>query len=460
MARPVSRSTGTGRSPSAAAFLSFLWPGLGHAYAGRTRSAIIFAVPVLVVFLIIVIQVLGGIGQLASLLVSPTSALMIFVLICLLAVWRVLSMADAMTGLGSQLQRRRALRVLGLLTIVVIVTHTWLAMVAWASYDASSKIFLSDKPNDTNTADASPGPGGSPTPSQYVSEPFATPEAADARINFLITGVDSAAEREQALTDTLMVVSVDPTTRDVAMISFPRDISNFPLWNGGTFHNKINSFTTWVRSHPRQFPDGPMPSLAKELGYLLGAPIHYYVAIDLAGFRRMIDTVGGVTIDNPKALNDPLYDWLDGTFGFRLSAGVHTLDGRWALAYVRSRQGAGDNDFNRARRQQQVLLALREKLTSPAMLPNLPSIIQVAGETVKTNYPTDQIEQIVKLAAAPKGEVFQVVLGPSKYAVHPPNDQTNGIYTLELKLDALAKLSVRIFGTSSAYTQGAGPTVP
>lgn len=460
MAHHASRPVVSGRSPSTAAVLSFLWPGLGHAYAGRTRPAILFAVPVLVVFLIGVIQVLGGIGQLAALLLSPTSAFMIFVLICLLAVWRVLSMVDAMTGIGSQLQRRRAFRVLALLTIVVIVTHTWLAMVAWASYDASSKIFLSDQAKQTNTVDEPTDPGGSPTPSQYGSKPFATPAAADARINFLITGIDSAEEREQALTDTIMVVSVDPTTRDIAMISFPRDISNFPLYNGDIYPNKINSFTTWVRNHPQDFPDGPMPSLARELGYLLGAPIHYYVAIDLLGFRRMIDTVGGVTIDNPKALNDPLYDWLDGTMGFRLSAGVHTLDGRRALAYVRSRQGAGDNDFNRARRQQQVLLALREKLTSPAMLPNLPSIIQVAGETVKTNYPTDEIEDMVKLAAAPPGAVLQVVLGPTKYATHPPNSETKGVYTLKLKLDVLAKLSIQIFGAASAYARGEGPIEP
>ena len=93
-------------------------------------------------------------------------------------------------------------------------------------------------------------------------------------------------------------------------------------------------------------------------------PIHYYAAIDLAGFRRMIDLVGGVTIDNPKPIIDPRYDWLDGRHGFELSAGKHKLNGANALAYVRSRQGVGDSDFTRARRQQQVLLALRSKLTS------------------------------------------------------------------------------------------------
>lgn len=87
-----------------------------------------------------------------------------------------------------------------------------------------------------------------------------------------------------------------------------------------------------------------MTSLVKEMGFLLGAPVHYYAAIDLAGFQRMIDLVDGVTVDNPRAIDDPS--------GFKLSAGTHRLDGRTALAYVRSRKGLGDSDFSRARRQQ------------------------------------------------------------------------------------------------------------
>ena len=143
---------------------------------------------------------------------------------------------------------------------------------------------------------------------------------------------------------------------------------------------------TWVRDHPDDFEDEPLAALMKEVGFLIGAPIHYFAAIDLAGFREAIDLVGGVTIDNPKAINDSRYDWLDGRFGFKLSAGEHKLDGKTALAYVRSRQGVGDSDFQRARRQQQVLLALRTELTKPDRLPELPQIIETAGDSVRTNF--------------------------------------------------------------------------
>ena len=153
-----------------------------------------------------------------------------------------------------------------------------------------------------------------------------------------------------------------------------------------------------ARRHPDEFPDGPLTSLVREMSFLLGAPIHYYAAIDLAGFRRMIDLVGGVTVDNKRAINDPRYDWLDGTHGFKLSAGKHHLNGRTALAYVRSRQGVGDNDFNRARRQQQVLLALREQLTKPENLPKIPDLLDAAGDTIRTNFPSDRVGEMIDLA--------------------------------------------------------------
>ena len=254
---------------------------------------------------------------------------------------------------------------------------------------------------------------------EYEATPAVTPDSATARINILLMGVDTEQTRQTELTDTLMVASIDPTNSDVALISFPRDISNFPLSDGRKYKGKINSLMTWARNHPDEFPDGPMPTLVKELSFLLGAPIHYYAALDLAGFRRVIDTVGGVTVDVQKALNDPRYDWMDGRRGFRISAGKHTLDGETALAYVRSRYSAGDNDFNRARRQQQVLLALRKQLTTIEMLPKITDLMEVAGDTIRTNFPSERIEEMIQLASGVDNDsVRSVVLGPP-YAKNP-----------------------------------------
>jgi len=166
----------------------------------------------------------------------------------------------------------------------------------------------------------------------------------------------------------------------------------------------------------------------------------------------MVDRVDGVLVDNKRLINDPRYDWLDRRRGFYLEPGRHKLDGEDALAYVRSRQTVGDSDFQRARRQQEVLLALRTKLTRPSMLAELPGILDAAADTVKTNFPVERIGEMVELAQRVDSEsVRQYVLGPSKYAERPPYSETGGEYKLRLKMDALAKLSMDVFGDDSRY---------
>jgi LCP family protein required for cell wall assembly len=443
-----------GRSPYTAGFLSFLWPGLGQWYAGRNRTAALFALPVVGIFLILLLQAIGGLGQLASLVLTPSSALTVVILIGLLAAWRLLAIADAMSigQVKSPLRHRPTVATFTVLALGVLIMHGAMGYGAWAFYDATSRIFVAD-----GSPDGSPQPslavGATADPdAEYQASPIATPESSSARINILLTGIDAAETRRNELTDTLLIVSVDPTDGHVALVSFPRDITNFPLVDGRTYRGKINSFMSYTRRNPDEFPDGPLTSLVRQMGYLLGAPIHYYAAIDLAGFRRMIDLVGGVHIDNPRAINDARYDWLDGTSGFRLSAGKHHLDGRTALAYVRSRQGVGDTDFSRARRQQEVLLSLREQLTKPEHLPQIPDLLDAAGDTIRTNFPPERIGEMIDLAQRiDTGTIKQVVLGPRKYADVPPPSETDGIYELRLKMDVLADLSIELFGDASRY---------
>lgn len=242
------------------------------------------------------------------------------------------------------------------------------------------------------------------------------------------------------------------------MISFPRDIARFPLWDGRTFTGKINSLMTYAAQRPQEFPDGGLGTVTRELGYLLGVPIDYYAAINLDGFERLIDEVGGVRVVNDRAINDPGYGgWKDGRIGFRLSAGPHTLDGPTALAYVRSRRGAGDNDFTRARRQQQLLVALRQKLTDPAMLPRLSGVLEATSATVTTNFPPGRLSELLDLGSGINDdEIRRFVLGPP-YAIHPPTNTTGGIYILSLDFDRVAKLSIDLFGSDSRYSQTGMP---
>jgi LCP family protein required for cell wall assembly len=280
------------------------------------------------------------------------------------------------------------------------------------------------------------------------------------RVTFLLTGVDSGHDRAHALTDTLLVASLDRRTNKAVMLSIPRDISNFPLYSGGTFHGKINSLMSTAGNDPKRFPDGPVLTLTREIGYLIGVPINYYAAINLDGFQKMVDLVGGVDVDNPKLINDPRYDWFDGTSGFTLSPGVHHLNGRKALAYVRSRQGVGDSDFTRAARQQQVLVALRAKLGTAGLLEKLPALLKVAGQTIRTDFPPGQVRDYLVLASGVSDKAIERhVLGPP-YAIHPPTDSTGGVYTLIFNLKKLAALSMKVFGDDSAYKSGPAGSVP
>ena len=450
---------GAVRSPSLAVLLSFLWPGLGHLYLGRRRSAALYAVPILGAVLILLVQLLGGIEAFAANLLDPTVALTLVILVVLLGIWRLLAMGDALVntgvGRGRAPRRRIALPLFVVLSAIVIATHGWVGSVTWAFYDAGSQIFVGQGGPDATP----PAPGATPDPSDvavdFQATPFPTPPTTSNRITILITGIDSGHGRDHALTDTIMLVSVDPDTAEVAMLSFPRDISNFELYGGGTYRGKINSLMTYARLHPEQFPDGGLPTLAKQVGFIAGVPVQYFAAINLDGFQRMINLVGGVDVDNPKPIDDPVYDWFDGTRGFRLPAGPVHLDGRTGLAYVRSRYGAGDNDFTRAARQQQVLSALRKKLVTPGAIARLPELLQAVGASVRTNYPVADVRTLLTIAGRVSDETTtKKVLGPP-YAIHPPSSTTGGIYTLRLDMDRVAKLSIDLFGEDSRYADSA-----
>jgi LCP family protein required for cell wall assembly len=445
---------GDPRSPSLAVLFSFLWPGLGQLYQGRRRTAALYALPVLTVAVLLLVQVAGGFEGFAASLLDPSTALTLIILVALLGTWRLIAMVDALLVNRKRLGRRSAaLPVTGLLTALVIASHLWIGSVTWAFYDAGTQIFVGQNSPDASPGSGSPSvaPDSSDNSVDFQATPFPTPETASNRITILVTGIDSGHGREHSLTDTLMLISVDPDTNKVAMLSFPRDISNFALYNGGTYHGKINSLMTYARLHPTQFPDGGLPSLAQEVGYLVGVPVQYFAAINLEGFQKMIDLVGGVDVVNPKPINDPVYDWFDGTKGFHLAAGHVHLDGRIGLAYVRSRYGAGDNDFTRAARQQQVLVALRKELTSPSAIARLPELIRAMGSSVRTNYPVADIRRLMDIATkATDASTFKKVLGPP-YALHPPTNTTGGVYTLQLDMDRIAKLSVDLFGSDSRY---------
>ncbi len=457
------------RSPAVAAILSFGWPGLGQLYGGRRRVAAFLALPVLALAVLLLIAASGGLAVLASRMLVPAFAISILLLVVVLGVWRIAAILDAFRAVGTPAHRGRpAVRaLLALLIALVVGTHGLIALDSWAFVEASNQIFVGAVAVPTPAPGQTPAAGGTPAPSAsdggaaagYGGGSAINPPATSSRITILLTGIDAYRTRSEALNDTLLVVSLDPVKKTAAMLSVPRDTSELPLYFGGVFRSKINSLMTWAYLHPGLTPDTPIDTLTKELGFVLGIPINYYAAIDLAHFEKMVDLVGGVDINNGKWILDGLYDWLDGSpRGFQLSPGRHHLDGRLALAYVRSRQGIGDSDYTRAARQQEVLVALAKKMASPASIAQLPSILDAAAAAIKTDLPSGRLPDMIQSASGfDPANITKIVLS-APYNYHPPSSTTGGVWTSRFRMDRIAALSIKLFGTDSRYDTPTTPT--
>ena len=181
--------------------------------------------------------------------------------------------------------------------------------------------------------------------------------------------------------------------------------------------------------------------------FLVGIPVDYYAALDMDGFARMVDAVGGVDIYNQRAINDP-------ATGIVMAPGPAHLDGQTAMLWVRSREGAGGSDYQRAGRQQAILLALEHKIVSPSGLSRLGTLLSLAGKTIATDFPLKTARNYVS-AAQHVSSIEGCVLGPP-YSYHPDTSSTGGTWTSRLDMARVANLSVEMFGPDSSYYGQAG----
>lgn len=217
------------------------------------------------------------------------------------------------------------------------------------------------------------------------------------RVTVLLLGIDERAQETGPFrTDTIMLLTLDPQTLQAGALSIPRD-----LWVPipGYSEGRINTahFLGDLYKHP-----GGGPALAVQtIEYNLGVPIHYYVRINFHGFVTLVNLIGGVSIYVEQPISDPTYpDYHYGYDPLYIEAGWHHFDGEMALKYARTRHGS--SDFDRAARQQQLLLAILDRVTSLELLPelakNAPTIYQTIGTAVETNLALDQMMALGNLA--------------------------------------------------------------
>lgn len=215
------------------------------------------------------------------------------------------------------------------------------------------------------------------------------------RINILLLGIDRREiEKGPCRTDTMIVVSVDPLNKTASMLSIPRDL--WVLIPDLNVHNRINA--AHLLGDAKDYPGGG-PALAKKtVQYLLGIPIHYFVRVNFAGFARIVDEIGGITINVEQPIHDDKFP--DEGYGYitvDIPAGVQKMNGTTALQYARVRHGS--SDFHRARRQQQVLMAIRDKaLSLDIPVTRIPQLLRAFNDSLDTDLSLVDIEGLVRLA--------------------------------------------------------------
>lgn len=191
-------------------------------------------------------------------------------------------------------------------------------------------------------------------------------EAGD-RINILLLGIGGQGHDGAYLTDTIILASLKPSTKQVALLSIPRDL--IVLIPGYGFR-KINNADAFGELQQKGSGSQLAAKVAEEA---LGLPIHYYVRVDFEGFKKMIDEVGGLKVYVDRAFTDekfPTFNYKYRTISFE--QGWQKMDGQTALDYARSRHGSNGEagDFARARRQQKVIVAFKDKIFSFSTLLN------------------------------------------------------------------------------------------
>lgn len=250
------------------------------------------------------------------------------------------------------------------------------------------------------------------------------------RINILLIGMGGKGHKGGTLSDTIILMSIKPKENKVAFLSIPRDFYA-KLPNGS--YGKINAVHS--QGEAKKTGGGAI-ELSKSVSQITGQPVEYYIRGDFEGFKKIVDTLGGVTVNVEKEIYDPYYpdERLVGYSPFRIKSGIQVMNGPTALKYARSRETT--SDFDRAKRQQQLIVAMKDKATSIGIVGNpkkIVDLIKTVGDHLLTNFSPDELVRVVEVTKnVDNNKIKQVVLtngpdgvltsssgGPAGYVLKP-----------------------------------------
>ena len=247
--------------------------------------------------------------------------------------------------------------------------------------------------SDGDPARPSAPVGAVPEGTRFDQSALDVPEwSSKERVNLILLGTDRRDDDiDVTRTDTILIVSMDPVPKSAGVLSLPRDLwVNIP----GYGFERIN--TAFEIGEYQKKGGGPS-LLRRTLEGLLGVPMHHYALVGFAGFRKVVDQLGGVIVDVERPFRDD--EFPDGNYGMRriiFQGGLQRLDGEMALWYVRSRHS--DSDFGRNRRQRQFLLALRQQALQLNMLPKAPAMLASVLDSIKTDLRSTEILSLARVA--------------------------------------------------------------
>jgi LCP family protein required for cell wall assembly len=253
-------------------------------------------------------------------------------------------------------------------TVIVVVAITSIVLSALTNATAAqagkqpqfiTTLFSTAEPGDQSVA---PVAAPAATAAVPTVQPSTTPKGDwenGERVTVLLMGLDQRPVENvaYAATDSLILMTMDPLSKTAGMMSIPRD-----LWVDLTNHGQD-------RINRALASGGPMYAM-QEVGRVLGVPIYHYVRVNFVAMQKIVDLIGGIDVYVDEDINDQSYPDMNYHYDpFVISAGMHHMDGATALKYARTRHGS--SDFYRMRRQQQIIMAVRDRAVSIGAIPNL-----------------------------------------------------------------------------------------
>lgn len=444
--------------------LTAVLPGAGLLAAGRRRTgAVVLSVFLLVITAVTVLAVaVHGMALVDRVVVDPNALLVAAAGIALVVfLWALLIVATAVAARprpSSRAERAAGVLLVATLCLAVALPGTVAVRYALIQRSLLLSVFRPGAPG-ASAAPAGPSRTGDP----WRSIP---------RVNVLLLGADAGPDRRGLRPDSVLVASVDTSTGNTLLISLPRNLENVPFPPGDPLHEVfpdgydcgagclLNGIWEEARARGNLFPRDPNPGLTATrdaVSAVVGQRLDYYVLLDLQGFQRVIDALGGVAVDVPRRI--PIGGGTNLRTGARLPVtgyiepGRQHLDGYHALWFARSRQGS--DDYDRMRRQRCLIGDVIEQADPLTLVRAFPKLVAAVTASISTDIPRGDLPAWVQLARRIQAaRVTSLAITPD--VTHPGNPDFARIRALVRR--AMAESTADTAGRPSSAAPSAAAT--